>query len=420
MDKSILLEDFTSIGINHRVADVAMRERFSLTREKQLEMLRDAMSQGISSLLIVSTCNRTEVLARTSDATLLSILLISHCDASMDDFRQYGFIKHGEAALDHFFRVSTGLDSQILGDLQIIKQVKEAYNTSIEAGMADSVMHRLMQSINRTHKRSRNETSLGSGAASTAYAAVQMAKNNFGTFREKKVLLIGAGKIGKVTCKNLLSMGASDVTVINRSFDRAESLGGKFSIRVSTIEKIDIELARADLAIVATGAEKPVVTAEHFELSDPDGNTKLLIDLSVPRNVSPDVEKLPFVKLINMDMLSDKLDETFRAREANIPLVENIIKEELDVFCEWLSQLSVVPTIRALNEKFDQIRKSELERYKNKLSEDTLSHIDMLTRRIVNKIVAHSIEHIKENKDREEEVTRIIRDMYKIESGLKD
>lgn len=418
MDKSILLEEFTSIGINHRAADVAVRERFSLSREKQLEMMRDGMGQGICGMLIVSTCNRTEVLARTSDATLLSILLTSHCDATLEDFRQFGFIKHGEAGLSHFFRVATGLDSQILGDLQIIKQVKEAFSTSIEAGMADSVMHRLMQSINRTHKRSRNETTLGSGAASTAYAAVQMAKSALGSFRGKKILLIGAGKIGKVTCKNLLSMGASDVTIINRSYERAENLGGKFSVKVAPIEKIDIELARADVAIVATGAEKPVVIAEHFELADPDAGTKLIIDLSVPRNVSPDVERLPFIRLINMDMLSDKLDETFREREANIPLVEKIISEEMDAFCDWLSQLRVVPTIRALNEKFDQIRKSELERYKHKLSEDALSQIDLLTRRIVNKIVAHSIEHIKENKDREEEVTRIIRDMYKIESGL--
>ncbi|MCC5932633.1 MAG: glutamyl-tRNA reductase [Balneolales bacterium] len=414
MDKSILLEKFTLIGINHRLADVRIREKFSLSWEEQSTMLEDAKTQGIGGMIIVSTCNRTEVFATTSDAELLSILFCKHAKGSLSEFKEYGFIRHGEHAVRHFYRVAVGLEAQILGDLQIIKQVKEGYRLSSDLGMADSVVHRLMQSVSRTHKRTRNETSLGMGAASTAYAAVQLAKRRMKKLTGKKVLLVGAGKIGKVTCKNLIAMGASDVTVINRNMTRAERLGMRFPVNVAPIKNIDIEIARADLIIVATGASHAVINHGHMELCDPEGGEKLMIDLSVPRNIADEVGVLPFVHLINMDMLSDTLDETFRERQSNIPFVEQIIEDEFEQWCTWLSELRVVPTIRAINTKFDQIRRQEIERFRHKLNEDAMLQVEHLTQRIINKIVAHSIEHLKENQGRTEEVTRIIQDMYKI------
>lgn len=418
MDKSILLEKFTLIGINHHLADVAVRERFSLSYEEQRAMLRDAASHGIEGMIVTSTCNRTEVFATTSDAELLSILFVKHAAGDLTEFQDYGFIKHGEHAVQHFYRVAVGLEAQILGDLQIIKQVKEAYKLASDQNMADSVLHRLMQSVSRTHKRTRNETSLGVGAASTAYAAVQTAKRHMKSLAGKKVLLVGAGKIGKVTCKNLISMGASDVTVINRNMSKAERLSMRFPIEVAPIKNIDIEIAKADLVVVATGAQHAVINSGHMDLCNPDGDKKLMIDLSVPRNIADEVGELPFVELVNMDMLSDTLDETFRDRQANIPLVEQIIAEEFDAYCSWLSELRVVPTIKALNSKFETIRQQEISRFRHKMSSDTLSEVEHLTSRIVNKIIAHSIEHLKENQDNSEEVTRIIQDMYKIGNEL--
>lgn len=414
MDKSILLEKFTLIGINHRLADVRIREKFSLSWEEQSTLLQDAKAQGIGGMIIVSTCNRSEIFATTSDAELLSILFCKHSKGSMHEFKEYGFIRHGEYALRHFYRVAVGLEAQILGDLQIIKQVKESYRLSSDLGMADSVIHRLMQSVTRTHKRTRNETTLGMGAASTAYAAVQLAKRRMKKLTGKKVLLVGAGKIGKVTCKNLIAMGASDVTVINRNMTRAERLSMRFPVNVAPIKNIDIEIARADLIIVATGASHAVINHGHMDLCDPEAGEKMMIDLSVPRNIADEVGELPFVHLINMDMLSDTLDETFRERQANVPLVEQIIEEEFEQWCTWLSELRVVPTIRAINTKFDQIRRQEIERFRHKLNDETLTQVEHLTQRIINKIVAHSIEHLKENQGRTEEVTRIIQDMYKI------
>jgi glutamyl-tRNA reductase len=418
MDKSILLEKFTLVGINHQLADLAVRECFSLSYEEQKALLADAADQGITGLMVVSTCNRAELFAATPDAELLSILFVKHTNGSMDEFQKYGFIKHGEHAVRHFYRVAVGLEAQILGDLQIIKQVKESYRLTSDTGMADSVIHRLMQSVSRTHKRTRNETSLGVGAASTAYAAVQLAKRHMSSFRGRKVLLVGAGKIGKVTCKNLVAMGASDVTVINRNLNKAERLSSRFTVDVAPIRNIDIEIARADLIIVATGAPHAIINTGHMELCDPEAGTKLMIDLSVPRNIGREVGELPFVQLINMDMLSDTLDETFRERKANIPLVEKIIEEEFEAFCGWLSELKVVPTIRALNTKFDEIRRQEIARFRHKLGSDTIDEVEHLTQRIVNKIIAHSIEHLKENQGKTEEVTRIIQEMYKISDDL--
>lgn len=413
MDKSILLEKFTTVGINHQQADVVVRECFSLNWQQQQAMLADARDQGISGMLILSTCNRTEIFATSSDAELLSILFVKHSGSSMQQFREHGFIKHGESAVRHMYRVAVGLEAQILGDLQIIKQVKEAYKLSADMHMADATLHRLMQSISQTHKRSRNETDLGVGAASTAYAAVQLAKRSMKKLTGKKILLVGAGKIGKVTCKNLISMGASHVTVINRNMNKAERLSMRFPVDVAPIKNIDIEIARADLIIVATGAPHAVINSGHLDLCDADGPVKMMIDLSVPRNISEEVGRLPFIDLVNMDMLSDTLDETFREREANIPQVESIIDECFSEFCSWLSQLRVVPTIKALNSKFDSIRKQELARFKHKLADDTMSEVDHLTERIINKIMAHSIQHLRENEGRED-VARVIQEMYKI------
>ncbi|MCH8567325.1 MAG: glutamyl-tRNA reductase [Balneolales bacterium] len=414
MDNSILLEKFTVIGINHHLADLATRERFSMVAGQQRSLLEDVRGHGIKGAMVISTCNRTELFATTSDAELLSILFVKHASGSLAEFQEFGFIKHGEHAIRHVYRVAVGLEAQILGDLQIIKQVKEAYRASIDANMCDAVLHRLMQSVSRAHKRSRNETTLGVGAASTAYAAVQMAKQYFGSLSGKNILLVGAGKIGKVTCKNLVSSGASKVTIINRNFGKAERLGSRFAVNVALMKNIDIEIAKADLVIVATGALHAVINTGHMDLCDPDGSPKLMIDLSVPRNISSEVSDLDFVHLINMDMLSDTLDETFRERKANIPLVENILDEEFTAFCTWMKELKVVPTIKALNNKFDSIRKQELARFRHKINEDTIADVDHLTQRIVNKIIAHSIEHLRENRDNTEEVTRILQEMYKI------
>jgi glutamyl-tRNA reductase len=410
-------DQYTLIGVNHHRATVPVRELFSVSGEARLNLLRDAEIMGISGIIVISTCNRTEIVARNAHPDMLIDLLARHSDGDAELFAQNGFVLRGVSAIRHFFRVATGLEAQILGDLQIIRQVKEAYEVSAELEMVDRFTHRMMQAVFRTHKRSRNETSLGTGAATTAYAAVQMARRKLRTFKDKRVLLVGAGKIGKVTCKNLISLGAGEVVLVNRNTVRAERLGRRYQVNVEPFEKLAERTVWADLVIVATSATEPVLNVSHLEGWDPEasGSHKVLVDLSVPRNIHPDVDQIRGIDLINMDMLNDKTDSTFKERQANIPLVEAIIDEELDGFCSWVREQRVVPTIRALSDKLDTIRSAELERVRNKIPAEAMPQVEQLTRRIMKKIMAHSIEHLKENHQEHDEATDRIHTLFKLE-----
>lgn len=410
------INEFSAVGINHWKADVALRECFSISSDQKKAFLEDARIIGLRDLIIISTCNRTEIFARTDKPDVLIELLIKHSLGEREYFDRFGFVLSGEDAIRHLLRVAVGLDAQILGDLQIVKQVKEAYEYTHSLGMVDGIMHRLMQYVLRTHKRSRSETDLASGAATTAYAAVQFARKRLKSLHKRNILLVGTGKIGKITCKNLMSLGARNVTLLNRNRRRAETLGDRFQLPVIDLELLDSELVNADLVIVATGADRPVIG--HDQLAGLKGTDRkvVMLDLSVPRNIDPDLENHPNVDLVNMDKLHDTTDEAYKRRERNVPKVEAIIEEEIANFITWLSEQKVVPTIRALNDKLHYIRSQEIEKFRTKFPESTLKDVDHLTRRIVNKIMAHSINHLKENHEAPDEITRLVHSMFKLES----
>lgn len=408
------VDQFTVIGINHWEAPVEVRERFSLSNDSKKNLLDGSRREGIESLFVISTCNRTEMIAENSSAVELIRLLITYSDGTLDEFHKYGFELEGQQAVDHLFKVATGLDSQILGDLQIIKQVKEGYELSTSENMVSGEMHRLMQHVFRAHKRSRNETSLGHGAATVAYAAVRFALKTFENLQNKNILLVGTGKIGKVTCKNLVNLGASKLTLVNRTRDRAEFVANRFNVKVADMERLPEQIKDSDLIIVATGANDPVITMDHLAPSLKQKKYKIMLDLSVPRNIDPEVGKLPFVDVANMDMLGDVTDEAYRKREEQIPLVKKIIEQELDDYCLWLKQQRIVPTIKALTHKFESIRDDELEFFKNKISQTDIDKVDNLTRRIVNKIAAYSIEHLRDHHE-SDEVAEMVSSMFKLE-----
>ncbi|MDI6400952.1 glutamyl-tRNA reductase [Balneolaceae bacterium ANBcel3] len=408
------LNEFAAVGINHWKASVAIRERFSMSEGQKERFMDDARIIGLKDVILISTCNRTEIFGRTQTPGVLVELLLKHSDGDQEAFDDLGFMLSGALAVRHLLRVAVGLDAQILGDLQIIKQVKEAYDYAHSLGMVDGTMHRLMQFVLRTHKRSRTETDLASGAATTAYAAVQFARKKLGSFKDKHILLVGTGKIGKITCKNLLSLGASNVTLLNRSLKRAERLGSRFQLPVAGFESLSDHLKKADLVIVATGADFPIVGMKYWKDLEESNQKVVMLDLSVPRNIDPKFADHPLVELVNMDQLTETTEEACRRREENVPLVEAIIDEELANFRIWLSEQRVVPTIRALNDKLHDIRVRELERFKNRITEESQEQVEMLTRRIVNKIVAYSIDHLKEHHESPEEITKVVHSMFKL------
>lgn len=409
------ISDFCAVGVNHWEASIDVRERFSLSDAQRRELIAGARREGVDRLIVLSTCNRTELFAQDATPQEIIRLLVTYSNASLEEFHNYGFEKVGQQAVEHLFQVTVGLDSQILGDLQIVNQVKEAYENASNLDAVSGEMHRLMQHIFRAHKRSRNETSLGEGAATTAYAAVKFAVETFDKLKDKNILLVGTGKIGKVTCKNLINLGASKLTLINRTRDRAEFVADKFDLQVADMEALPQEIAAADLIIVATGAKKPVVTLDDMKPSLLNPTFKVMVDLSVPRNIDPEIGDLNFVDLANMDFLTDVTDEAYRKREENIPLVKKIIDDELTDYKNWLSKQKIVPTIKALTSKFDSIREDEFEFFKNKISDTDKEKVENLTRRIVNKIAAYSIEHLRDHHE-SDQVTKVVNDMFKLET----
>lgn len=407
------LEDFIVIGINHWDAIVPVREKFSLNEQQRKAILTDLKNRNLRNVIVLSTCNRTELFAVSEDPGLLTDLLLEHSNGNRKEFERYGFVMSGENAAKHLYDVTVGLDAQILGDLQIVKQVKEAYELASSFDIIDGEMHRLLQSVFRTHKLVRHHTNLGYGAASVAYAAVQFARNYMNDLHDKSILLVGTGKIGKVTCKNLVSLGASKLTLINRNHERAEDLAGKYDLNVSSFDKLNEEVNQADLIIVATGATNPVLRKENFDKS---GNIRerVLLDLSVPRNIHPEVETVPGIKLANMDQLSDETNETYKKREESVPAARSIIDEEFASYKEWLKEQEVVPTIIALNNKLNSIRQQEVEKYRHHFPEESFEKLELVTQRIINKIAAHSIDHLKENQENTDAIKNMVESMFKL------
>lgn len=412
-DERPKISDFCAVGVNHWEASIDVRERFTLSDDQSKEIIQGAKREGIHSLFVVSTCNRTEIFAQEVSPEELIRLVVTYSKATLEEFHQYGFEKKAEKAVKHLFEVTVGLDSQILGDVQVVNQIKKAYQQAGEMDAVDGELHRLMQHVFRAHKRSRNETSLGEGAATTAYAAVKFAVETFDNLKDKDILLVGTGKIGKVTCKNLINLGAQKLTLINRSRDRAEMVADRFDLQVADLEQLPENVAQSDLIIVATSAEEPVITLNDMKPSILDPNFKVMVDLSVPRNIDPKIGELDFIDLANMDFLTDVTDEAYRKREENIPLVKNIIADELSDYKKWLSKQKVVPTIKALTSKFDSIREDEFDFFKNKITDTDRDKVENLTRRIVNKIASYSIKHLRDHHE-SEQVAQVINDMFEL------
>lgn len=413
------LRGFCIVGVNHWDAEIEVRERFSLTENQIKQLIEGALNEGINSLFVISTCNRTEIVAQNISAQELIRLLVTYSQATFDEFHAYGFEKKGHKAVKHLFKVAVGLDSQILGDLQIIKQVKEGYNLASKMGSVSGGLHRLMRHVFRAHKRSRSETSLGDGAATTAYAAVQFAKNSYTNLSDKNILLIGTGKVGKTTCKNLVNLGVKKVTLISRTRERAELVADCFDVEMAEIAALPEQIAQADLVMVATGSVKPIISLKEMQPAIDEGRYKIVMDLSVPRNVDPEVGTLNFVDLVNMDYLKDVTDAAYREREKNIPLVKEIIESELNDYEHWLHTQKVVPTIKALNQKFEDIREKEFAFFEHKISPKDREKVENLTRRIVNKIAAYSIEHMRDHHEAEQ-ITHMVNEMFELKAPAND
>ena len=379
-----------------------MRGMFSLTPENKQALLTQARSEGFEELLVISTCNRTELYGYADHPFQLIQLLCEYSKGSVDDFQKVGYVNKGKEAVQHLFEVGTGLNSQILGDFEIIGQMKQAFALSRDKGLANAFLERLMNSVINASKRIKNETVLSSGAASVSFTAVQYIMQNVAEVSQKNILLFGVGKIGRNTCENLIKHTQNKhITLINRTREKAEQVAGKFNVIVKDFADLSAEIAQTDVLVVATGASVPTVYKE----SIPTDRPILILDLSIPKNVDEQVKTLPNVTLIHMDELSKRKDEALERRKEAIPQALQIIEEVKEEFLHWLDNSKFAPTIKALKAKLEALKEAELDFHRKKIDNFNEQQAEMLANRIIQKITTQFVNHLKDTSSLEESIS---------------
>jgi glutamyl-tRNA reductase len=343
---------FQVAGINYKKTDAAVRGQYAISPEVYKLILSNSTAYGIDELFILSTCNRTEIYGIASEATQLIDLLCAHTEGDIETFRSRAYIKNGTPAIEHLFNVSAGLDSQILGDYEIIGQIKQAVKFSKEHSRISAFMERLVNSILQSSKTIKNQTELSGGTVSVSFSAVQFIKEHVKDLANKSILLSGIGKIGRNTCKNLVDyLPVNNITLINRTDEKAAQLAQELGLKSAPYSRLTEEVKKADIIIVATNAQSPTILAKDLK----GQNNKVLIDLSIPYNVEPEANELPGVTLVNVDELSKLKDKTLHKRKAEVPKAKKIIAEHISDFMEWHEMRKHVPVLKAVKIKLQEI-----------------------------------------------------------------
>jgi len=407
---------FYSVGLSYKKADAEMRGKFSLDTLAKTRLLEQAKTEGIESLIVTSTCNRTEIYGFAEHPFQLIKLICENSNGSVEEFQKVGFVYKNQEAISHIFRVGTGLDSQILGDFEIISQIRSSFTQSKSMGLANNFVERLVNAVIQASKKIKNDTEISSGATSVSFAAVQYIIKNVEDIGNKNILLFGTGKIGRNTCENLVKHTKNEhITLINRTKDKAERLAGKLNLIVKDYSELHLELQKADVVVVATGAQNPTVDKAILNLKKP----LLILDLSIPKNVNADVEELEGVTLIHMDYLSQLTDETLENRKNHIPAAEAIIKEIKEEFNVWTKGRKFAPTIHALKEKLNAIKKSELNFQSKKIADFNEEQAEIISARIIQKITTQFANHLKDDDTMVDESIEWIEKVFKIGATVK-
>ena len=339
-----------NIGVSYKKADAHTRGRYSLSKENQIKLLKEAKEIGFEGIFILSTCNRTEITGFAEHPYQLIQLLCKYSDGNVEEFARISNVYKGNEAVNQLFRIGTGLESQILGDYEIVGQLKLAFKLAKKYQTINAHLERLINLVLQASKKVKNTTQLSSGTTSVSYAAVQYIIQNIPSYNSKNILVFGLGKMGKHTCKNLAEYTKNkSVCLINRTEEKAISFVKEHtSIRNSSIENLTQEIANSDILIVSTGSDTPTVTKEHLSTD----KEILILDLSMPENVDISVSEFENVSLVNVDELSKITLETLSTRQKEVPKAEEIIEVYKEEFNDWLNNRKLVPAINALKESF--------------------------------------------------------------------
>ena len=383
-----------NIGVSYKKADAHTRGRYSLSKENQIKLLKEAKEIGLEGIFILSTCNRTEITGFAEHPYQLIQLLCKYSDGNVEEFARISNVYKGNEAVNQLFRIGTGLESQILGDYEIVGQLKLAFKLAKKYQTINAHLERLINLVLQASKKVKNTTQLSSGTTSVSYAAVQYIIQNIPSYNSKNILVFGLGKMGKHTCKNLAEYTKNKaVCLINRTEEKAISFVKEHtSIRNSSIENLTQEIANSDILIVSTGSDTPTVTKEHLSTD----KEILILDLSMPENVDISVSEFENVSLVNVDELSKITLETLSTRQKEVPKAEEIIEVYKEEFNDWLNNRKLVPAINALKESLEAIQKDEINFQKKKIKNFDENHAEILTNRFIQKITTQFVKHLKE------------------------
>jgi len=350
--------NFCIAGINYKKTDASLRGGFAIGPDQYNAVLELAPGFGLHNLFILSTCNRTEIYGISENVQQLIDLLCTQTAGDAAAFNEMAYIKKGAEAVEHLFNVAAGLDSQILGDYEIIGQIKQSVKKARENGFIGPTIDRMVNAVLQSSKAIKNQTTLSGGTVSVSFAAVQYIKEHVINPAGKKIVLLGTGKIGRNTCKNLVDyLQTSNVTLINRSPEKAAELAIELGLQHVPASELPAQVAQADIILVATNSAEPVILASHLN----GCGDKLIIDLSIPYNVEAAAQQLPNITLVNVDDLSKLKDETLQNRKAEVPKAKAIIAEHVLEFTAWYDMRKHVPVLKAVRDKLEQIHSCQVD-----------------------------------------------------------
>ena len=394
------------VGLNHRTAPVEIREQYTIEESVLNEALLELRGQkSIFENVILSTCNRTEVYVVTDQLHTgryyTKSFLSNWFGVEMDTLDHYLFIKSDEEAIKHLFRVTCGLDSLVIGETQILGQIRDAFLKAQSLKVTGTIFNELFKEALTVAKRSHSETSINDNAVSVSYAAVELARKVFGRLERKHVTIIGAGKMGELAATHLKSQGSNEVTVMNRTLEKAKELAEKFSGLAASMSQLSSTLLETDIIISSTGARDFVLTVENVEaaIKARKGRPLLIVDIAVPRDVDPAINKLEGVFLYDIDDLEGIVQSNLEERKHEAEHIEQLIAEQLIAFSEWLQTLGVVPVITALRQKALSIQAETMESIERKmpnLTDRERKLISKHTKSIINQLLRDPIAKAKE------------------------
>jgi glutamyl-tRNA reductase len=418
------------VGLNHDTASIEVREKVAFDGAKlgeAVNMLKN--SPGLRENIILSTCNRVEIYANATDsasgAESIKKFIADFHNVPLDILKKSLYEYSGRKALRHIFRVASSLDSMVVGEPQILGQLKDAFDFALKKKSTSVLLNKLMKKSISVAKRVRTETKIGESAVSISFAAVELSKKIFEDLATKTFMLIGAGEMAELAARHLINNGVKGVLVTNRTFERAEELAREFNGKPVEFDSFIQELSHTDIVICSTGAPTYILSKEqmHKIMKQRKNRSVFIIDISVPRNIDPEINDIDNIYLYDIDNLQGIVSTNIEERGREAEKAERIVNEEVESFLGWQASLTAVPTIVALREKAESIRNEELQKSLNKLDglgEKEMKSIEVLTNSIVNKLLHYPTAALKSETEDREIVIDIINRVFHLTAGSQD